>query len=86
MMLETLLSKLPLQGEVTVGEDYIFDDYTEFVKLYNFLDNSTIVSKNSPQSYLTESDCHLEFDGDDFIVIVEGDFDKDNYVIKITEG
>jgi hypothetical protein len=85
-MLETLLSKLPLQGEVIVGEDYIFDDYTEFVKLYNFLDNSTIVSKNSPQSYLTENDCHLEFDGDDFIVIVEGDFDKDNYVIKITEG
>ena len=85
-MLETLISKLPIQGEITVGEDYTFDDYTEFVKLYNFLDNSTAVSKNSPQSYLTENDCHVEFDGDDFFVIIEGDFDKDNYVLKITEG
>ena len=83
--LETLLSKLPVEDSITINEEYTFDDYVLFVKLYNFLDSSTLVSKNSPQSYLTENDCHVEFDGDDFIVIIDGNFENDNYVLKITE-
>jgi len=84
--LEILISKLPVKDEITAGKDYIFNDYVLFVKIYNFLDNTTLVSKNSPQSYLTEEDCHVEFDADDFVVILEGDFEKDNYVLKITES
>lgn len=84
--LDVFLSKLPIDDKININETYKFNDYIMFVKVYNFLDNSTLVSKNSPQSYLTENDCHVEFDSDDFIVCINGNFEKDEYELIITEG
>ena len=61
-------------------------DDNEFTEIYNKLEKTNIITKNSPQSYLNENKCHVEFDGDDFYVYLDGDFNVDNYKLKIEKG
>lgn len=82
---EKLINKLNIQLELD-GE-YEISDYDEFTDIYNKLESSQLyVTKNSPQSYLTEDKTHVEFDGDGFIIYLDANFEKDNYTIKSTKG
>lgn len=86
--MDKLMDRLGLPFE-EVDDDYVyeFDDYDEFTEIYNNLESSSEeLSKNSPQSYLTESECHVEFDADDYFVYLDGDLNIDEYVLRITKG
>lgn len=87
--MEKLLKKLGIGDLVTKidgGYEYSFEDYDTFTDIYNNLESTTIITKNSPQSYLNEDSCHVEFDGDDYFVYLDGDFNEDTYVLQITKG
>ena len=62
-----------------------FNDFDMFTDIYNKLERTKSVTKNSPQSYLNENEGHVEFDGKDFTIYLEGDFNIDEYKITITE-
>ena len=85
--MDTIIKKLGIQVEETEnGYVYKFDDYDEFTEIYNKLESMTAeLSKNSPQSYLNESECHVEFDAYDYFVYLEGDLNIDDYVLRITK-
>lgn len=74
---------LPVQIDMEDNCEYEFNDYDEFTEIYNKLEKTRLVSKNSPQSYLNINKCHIEFDGDDFYIYLEGDFNIDKYKLKI---
>lgn len=87
--MKKLLRKLNIDEElieIENGYEYEFYDYDVFTDVYNTLENYTNITKNSPQSYLNEDSCHVEFDGDDYFVYLEGDFNSDEYTLTITEG
>ena len=87
--MKKLLRKLNIDEEpieLDNGYEYEFYDYDVFTDVYNTLENYTKITKNSPQSYLNEDSCHVEFDGDDYFVYLEGDFNSDEYTLTITEG
>ena len=82
---EKLINKLNIQLEL--DSEYVINDYDEFTDIYNKLESSQMyVTKNSPQSYLTEDKSHVEFDGDGFIIYLDANFEKDTYSIKSTKG
>lgn len=72
-----------LQIDMNNNYSYEFDDYDEFTDIYNKLEQTNLITKNSPQSYLNEEKCHIEFDGDKFYVYLDGDFNVDDYRLKI---
>lgn len=74
---------LPVQMNMEGNYEYEFEDYDEFTEIYNKLEKTRLVNKNSPQSYLSTTKCHIEFDGDDFYVYLDGDFNIDDYKLKI---
>ena len=80
------LLNMPMQMNIEDGYEQEFYSYDEFTNVYNTLERTNIVTKNSPQSFLNESKCHVEFDGDDFFVYLDGDFNVDNYRLKILKG
>lgn len=83
-----LLKKLNIENilETKTGYEYQTDDYDEFTNIYNTLEKYTKITKNSPQSYLNESGSHVEFDGEDYYIYLDADFNIDEYVLTITEG
>lgn len=86
--MENLIKKLNLEDmleEDDKGYHYEFDDYDTFTTMYNKLENTRSITKNSPQSYLNENEGHVEFDGEDFTVYLDGDFNIDDYKIIIIE-
>lgn len=86
--MENLIKKLNLEDvleEDDKGYHYEFDDYDTFTTMYNKLENTRSITKNSPQSYLNENEGHVEFDGENFTVYLDGDFNIDDYKIIIIE-
>ena len=86
--MENLIKKLNLENmleEDDKGYHYEFDDYDTFTTMYNKLENTRSITKNSPQSYLNENEGHVELDGEDFTVYLDGDFNIDDYKIIIIE-
>lgn len=83
-----LLKKLNIEGivETSDGYEYATDDYDEFTDIYNKLESYTKLVKNSPQSFLNESGSHVEFDGDNYFVYLDADFNIDDYILTITKG
>lgn len=87
-MIDELIKLLNVDLQIDMDDNYNleFEDYDEFTEIYNKLEKTNIITKNSPQSYLNENKCHVEFDGDDFYVYLDGDFNVDNYKLKIEKG
>lgn len=85
--MKKLIDVLNIEMQIDINNNYHaqFNDYDEFTEIYNKLEKSNLITKNSPQSYLNEHDCHVEFDGDDYYVYLEGDFNIDEYTLTITK-
>lgn len=77
---------IPMQMDMDGGYEQEFNSYDEFTTIYNKLEKTHLITKNSPQSFLNEEKCHVEFDGDDYYVYLDGDFNVDKYVLKIVKG
>lgn len=83
--MEKLIKKLGLPLQLDMEDNYSteFEDYDTFTDIYNKLEKTNLITKNSPQSFLNEEKCHVEFDGDGFYLYLDGDFNIDKYTLKI---
>lgn len=62
------------------------DSYEDFVKVYNKLENSLAVFKNSLLSFMTEEDSHVQYETDDGILVeLVAIFDENDYSINISK-
>ena len=86
--MEELLRKLNInkRGELK-GNIYTItiDSYDEFSMIYNKLEQSEEISKNSNVSYFNMDDAHVIYMGDEYDVILNGDLSSDIYVLTIEE-
>lgn len=84
-LLEKLNIDLPVEEK---GRYWVvkLDSYEDFVKIYNKLENSLAVFKNSLLSFMTEEDSHVQYETDDGILVeLVAIFDEDDYSINISK-
>lgn len=86
--MEELLRKLNInkRGELK-GNIYTItiDSYDEFSMIYNKLEQSEEISKNSDESYFNMDDAHIIYMSDKYDVILNGDLSSDIYILTIEE-
>lgn len=86
-MIEDILQQLNIKetGEQN-GNAYIINisTYDMFSGFYNKLEKSLEITKDSNESYMSESKVSIIYYGDDYTINLRGDFDKDIYELKIT--
>lgn len=86
--MEELLRKLNInkRGELK-GNIYTItiDSYDEFSMIYNKLEQSEDISKNSSESYFNMDDAHVIYMSDKYDVILNGDLSSDIYILTIEE-
>ena len=86
--MEELLRKLNInkRGELK-GNIYTItiDSYDEFSMIYNKLEQSEDISKNSGESYFNMDDAHVIYMSDKYDVILNGDLSSDIYMLTIEE-
>ena len=86
--MEELLRKLNInkRGEVK-GNVYTIalDSFDEFSLIYNKLEQSEDVSKNSNESYFNMDESHIIYMNDTYDLILNGDLSSDIYLLTIEE-
>ncbi len=87
--IKELLNKLNIDLPFEKDNKYYvvkIDSYDDFIKIYNKFEKSLEVFKNSLASFLTEEDCHVQYETDSgFIFELVGIFDDDDYTINISK-
>lgn len=85
--MEELLKDLDLQqqGEYDENGAYIieYDDYDDFTTVYNRLESSYLLVKDSPNSRLDEKESHIEFYNEKYTAILDANFDDDYYQLTM---
>ena len=61
-------------------------DYNEFNRVYNKLEKSLKITKDSNESFLNEQEAHIQYESDDLLIELIAILDEDNYTLNITEG
>lgn len=86
--MEELLNQLSI---APTGE-YIEDNYTismesydEFSAIYNKLEQSEILTKDSDESFFNMDEAHVVYVGEKYILNLNGDLDADEYQLLIEE-
>lgn len=85
--MDKLLKELKVvqEGEMIDGVYVVtLNDYDEFSSMYNRLESSVSLSKDSTQSSMDEEDAHILFDNEDYIVELIALFEEDDYTLNIT--
>lgn len=87
--IQELLGKLNIEDTELTKDDKYFvinlEDYDDFVKVYNKLEKSLDVFKNSLASFTNEEDAHVQYETDDGIILeLVGVFDDDDYTLNIS--
>ena len=70
------------------GEYYVItlESYDDFVKVYNKLEKSLDLFKNSLASFFTEDESHMQYENDDGIIFeLVGILDEDDYTLNISK-
>ena len=86
--MEELLKELSIQDIGTkVGEIYTItiDSYDEFSALYNKLEQSEVVNKDSDESFFNLDEAHVVYLNDDFEVNLNADLNNDKYTFQVKE-
>jgi len=84
---QELLKKLNIDYPVEKQGEYwvaTLDTYEDFVSIYNKLEKSLDVFKNSHASFFNEEDGHIQYETDDgFILELVAVLDEDDYTLNI---
>lgn len=88
--IKELLDKLNIGNEELTeeGKYYVITlpDYDEFVKVYNKLENSLHIFKNSLASFAEEDDVHVQYETEDGIVLeLVAILSEDNYTLNFSD-
>ena len=86
--MEELLKQLSIEdtGEIKGGVYTIdINSYDEFSAIYNKLEQSEVITKNSDESYFNMDEAHIVYTTDKFVVNLNGDLTADEYQIIIEE-
>lgn len=86
--MEELLRKLNLnlRGEIEGGIYTItISSYDEFSSLYNKLEQSEDISKDSNESYFNMDEAHVIYLADEYDLILNADLSSDIYKLTIEE-
>ncbi len=86
--MEELLKELSIQDIGTkVGEIYTItiDSYDEFSALYNKLEQSEVINKDSDESFFNLDEAHVVYLNDDFEVNLNADLNNDKYTFQVKE-
>lgn len=85
--MEELLKKLNIELDKASDSDtYIITNYDEFSYIYNELDKSDLVSRDSDESFFNLDEAHVVFYNEDYDIIMDADLNEDIYSLKITEN
>lgn len=70
-----------------IEDNYVIDisSYDEFSAIYNKLEQSTIIVKDSDESSFNADNAHVTYLSDNYQVILNGDLVNDVYQLMITE-
>lgn len=86
--MEELLKQLSIEdtGEIK-GGIYTIDinSYDEFSAIYNKLEQSEVITKDSDGSYFNMDEAHIVYLADNYELNLNGDLDDDVYVLTIKE-
>lgn len=86
---EQLLKKLNIKEPYEKQDNYYvvrYDSYEDFIRLYNKLEKSLVVFKNSLLSFVTEEEGHIQYETDDGLILeLVAIFDEDDYTLNISK-
>lgn len=70
-----------------VNDNYVIDidSYDEFSSIYNKLEQSEIIKKDSDESYFNMDEAHIVYVADNYILNLNGDLNADEYQMIIEE-
>lgn len=83
-----LLFDLNIKKEGEIVDDYYvikLDNYNEFNQVYNKLEKSLELERDSNNSKVDEDSAHVEYFNDDLTVELIAIFDEDEYTLNIIE-
>jgi hypothetical protein len=87
--MEKFLKDIGITSKGHYGEDksYIIDidDSDEFGKYYSRLGKSDLLDEDENSSLIAEENASIVFEGDDYIITLLADFDKDLYKLVCKE-
>lgn len=86
--MEQLLKDLSISSTGKyVNDNYVIDieSYDEFSSIYNKLEQSEIIKKDSDESYFNMDEAHIVYITDKFVVNLNGDLTADEYQMIIEE-
>lgn len=86
--MENFLKELQINLTGTIIEDkYVvnIDTYDEFSALYNKLEQSEKITKDSDESHFNMDDAHVVYYSDKYEIILNGDLSEDVYQLSVEE-
>lgn len=86
--MQELLKQLSIEDSgKMVGDVYTInlDNYDEFSALYNKLEQSEIIRKDSDQSTFNMDEAHVVYLSDEYELNLDGDLTDDVYALIITD-
>ena len=86
--MQELLKQLSIEDSgKMVGDVYTIDldNYDEFSALYNKLEQSEVITKDSDNSTFNMDEAHIIYLSDKYELNLNGDLDDDVYALIITE-
>jgi hypothetical protein len=86
--MEELLKQLSIEdiGEIKGGVYTIdINSYDEFSAIYNKLEQSEVITKDSNESSFNMDEAHIVYLSDNYELNLNGDLDDDVYVLTIKE-
>lgn len=87
--MEELLKELSISSNGKfVNENYIVDigSYDEFSAIYNKLEQSDLITKDSDESHFNMDEAHIVYITDDYTLNLNGDLIADEYQLIIEEA
>lgn len=86
--IKELLDKLNIEEQPEQQDEYqviYFDSFESFLKVYNKLEKSLDVFKNSLSSFFNGDECHLQYETDEGLLLeLVGILDEDDYTLNIS--
>ncbi len=86
--MEELLKQLSIEdvGEIKGGVYTIdIDSYDEFSIIYNKLEQSEVITKDSDESSFNMDEAHIVYLADEYVLNLNGDLNSDEYQLMIEE-
>ena len=86
--MEELLKQLSIEdvGEIKGGVYTIdINSYDEFSIIYNKLEQSEVITKDSDESSFNMDEAHIVYLADEYVLNLNGDLNSDEYQLMIEE-